>query len=90
MDAALTCRALAIFEEALETTDADRDAYLANACAGDAPLLEVAQTGCGAGLVTGLCKDWEEDCCENRNDCDHDEQFNQCECFFHDFPSSRI
>ena len=40
MDAALTRRALAIFEEALETTDADRDAYLANACAGDLPLLE--------------------------------------------------
>ena len=40
MDAALTRRALAIFEEALETTDADRDAYLATACAGDLPLLE--------------------------------------------------
>ncbi len=40
MDAGLTRRAFAIFEEALETGDAERDAYLATACAGDAALLE--------------------------------------------------
>lgn len=40
MDAALTRRALAIFEEALETGDAERDAYLATACADDPALLD--------------------------------------------------
>ncbi len=40
MDAALTRRALAIFEEALETSDAEQDAWLVSACAGDTDLLE--------------------------------------------------
>ena len=40
MDAALTRRALAIFEEALETGDAERDAFLATTCADDVALLE--------------------------------------------------
>ena len=40
MDAALTRRALAIFEEALEAADAERDAWLTTACTGDQALLE--------------------------------------------------
>lgn len=40
MDAALTRRALAIFEEALETGDAEREAFLASVCTGDAVLFE--------------------------------------------------
>jgi len=39
MDASLTRRALAIFEEALEIGDDGREAFLAHACSGDAALL---------------------------------------------------
>ncbi len=40
MDATLTRRALAIFEEALETADDRREAFLVSACNGDQPLME--------------------------------------------------
>lgn len=40
MDATLTRRALAIFEEALETADAGREAFLTSACGEDQPLLD--------------------------------------------------
>lgn len=40
MDATLTRRALAIFEEALESTEAEREQFIATACHGDQSLLE--------------------------------------------------
>ncbi len=47
-------------------------------------LLDVAQVLSLLGGRLGLSKDREEDSGQNRDDGDHDQQFNEGECFFHE------
>ena len=44
-----------------------------------AKLLDIAKAGCLPCLLACLCKDWEENGCENRDDGDDDEELNERE-----------
>jgi len=59
----------------------------------EAELLQVGQTRCLAGLFTCLCENWEQNRCQDSNNCNYDEEFDERKrslCTLHGLPLLRV